>query len=43
MTAEILEQRLREVGVKLENFDGLREVEGTVGQLRLLGEVVAKR
>ena len=30
------------VGTKLENFDGLREVEATVGQLRLLEEVVAK-
>ena len=34
---------LREVVAKLKNFDGLREVEATLGQLRLLGKVVAKK
>ena len=38
MTAEVLEQRLGEFGAKLENFDGLREAEATMGQLRLLGD-----
>ena len=42
MTAEVLEQRLGEVVAKLENFDGLIEVEATLGQVRLLGKVVAK-
>ena len=42
MTEKILEQRLGKVVAKLENFDGLREVKATVGQVRLLGEVVAK-
>ena len=42
MTAEVLDQRLGEVVAKLENFDGFKEVETTVGRVRLLRKLVAK-